>query len=153
MAKARRAGLGAPLRDSLGRRNGWITRRAIAAGKDPERVFAALRGQETKARKAEQQAREHGLRARLKSEQRLSPAEKAKRTRDANRIERPKGIQRGSGSAGGGGGFDDDDDDYGGGGFHAEQPTDLDDVLDDYGYDFEDYGEYDVETSPDYEEP
>lgn len=159
MAKARRGNSRLNLYDSLGRRNGWITRRAIASGKDPARVFAALRGRQERERKAEHAARVHGQKAREKSERKLTPAQKAKRTRDANRIEGMKIRlpKRGRGRrddddgggfvGGGGGGFGGS-----GGGGGGEYDGGLDDVLDDYGYDDGYYDDYDVETSPDYEE-
>lgn len=133
----------ARLYDALGRRNGWITRRARSEGKDPARVFAGLKAAATRARRQEHLARVHGERARVKTESRLTPAQKAARTRDANRIERAQPRE-------GGYTLEREPADYG----EPDEPREemsLDDIWDNYGEDY-DYDDYDVETSPDYEE-
>jgi hypothetical protein len=137
MAKARRE---VRLYDSLGRRNGWITRRAKAEGKNVDRVHAAVRGAETRRRAVEHAARVHGEKARVKTESRLTPQQKAKRTRDANRIERGPGPTGPEGEPiyTGRGGYD-----------HGEEQS-LDDLIDRYD-DYDDWDYWDVETSPDYE--
>jgi len=108
---------------------GAITKRARAAGKDPARVYAGLKAWETRTRRVEHAARVHGQKARERTERQLSPARKAARTRDARRIEdvSPEPLSRARGGR-----------------------ESLDDYLEDY--DSDDYDEYDVETSPDYED-
>jgi hypothetical protein len=143
---------------SLAARKGWITRRA----------------------RAEQSQRIHGQIAREKSEARLTPAQKAARTRHANQLERElraarrsaaakrgwqtrreaqrspaksdRGRSRGRGPTGG--------DDGGMGGSDSGQGAGLGpiyalDQLDAYDYDPDDprdFDDFDVETSPDYGE-
>lgn len=77
-------------RDERGR---WLSRRQIAAYK----------GVQTKRRRAKEQAKaaaarraaaEHGRRARESTERRLTPAERARRQRDAARIERAERRRR-----------------------------------------------------------
>ena len=81
-------------------RKAAVTRSARARGVDPARAWAARKGWETRRNKAEYAARLHGQKAREKTERALTPAQKAKRTRDANRIaretnERPEPLARG----------------------------------------------------------
>lgn len=129
---------------------GWITRRARAEGKEPARVFAALKGWDTRRRAQEHAARIHGQKAREATERRLTPAQKAARTRDAARIAQgptpaaraPRPRQ---------------------GRQERQEPAEprepigrrggresLDDYYD--SYDETDFEEFDVETSPDYED-
>lgn len=123
-----------PSRVAAGHR-GAITRRARAEGKDPARVHAALKGWDARRKGQEHAARVHGQKAREKTERALTPAQRRARTRDADRIEHGGG---GEGSTRGGGG---------------SGSRDGGDTLDDYYDDFYDeWDEYDVETSPDYEE-
>jgi hypothetical protein len=55
-------------------------------GVDPARAWAAKKGWDTRRRTAEHKAREHGKQAREATERRLTPAQRAARTRDARRI-------------------------------------------------------------------
>ncbi len=57
-----------------------IVRRARAAGKSPKRVAAALKGWDTRRKALEHAQREHGRKAREKSERALTPAQKRART-------------------------------------------------------------------------
>lgn len=63
-----------------------VTRSARARGVDPARAWAAVQGWATRRRAVEWQQREHGRKAREATERRLTPAGRAKRTRDAQRI-------------------------------------------------------------------
>lgn len=133
---------------------GWETRRAAAR----ERSERSIRGWETRRRHIEHAAREHGRRARERTEKRLEPSVKAQRTKAANALEKEIARARRSEAAkrghrtraeraerqeGGAGGF--------GGGSGA--PGGIYNSLDDLDYDLDEgYDYYDIETSPDYEE-
>ncbi len=76
-----------PKRVTAGQRAA-VTRAARARGVDPARSWAARQGWATRRNNADHAARVHGQRAREATEKRLTPSQKAKRTRDANRIAR-----------------------------------------------------------------
>lgn len=93
------------------------------------RSAAAVKGWVTRRRNEEDSARKHGKVARERTEARLTPAQKAKRTRDANRIESgelPTVNRR-----------------------KRESSLSLDDIYE-HRADYDAWDEYDIETSPDY---
>ncbi len=132
------------------------------------RQVAARKGVATRERNRVQVQVIHGQRARERTEKRLTPAQKAARTRAANKLEKEIARERKNARArdryrarkvgqprsergGGGGGEDYDSGGSGGGGGGGGSVIHSLDELDDFSFD--DPGDYyEIETSPDYEE-